>query len=123
MFQLKRWNGRSATCCKRPRHFGWSPRKSPTERSLAYLSAEFRERAETWCAVAQHVCYLSGIAVAPPFRRQGIARALFAELKREAAARGATNIELDVWAFNEEARQVFARLGFRVIMQRMSLSH
>jgi ribosomal protein S18 acetylase RimI-like enzyme len=89
---------------------------------IAYLNAEFREREETWCSVAQRVCYLAGVAVAPEYRRRGIARTLFAELQREADARGVTNIELDVWAFNDEARQVFASLGFRAIMQRMSLA-
>jgi diamine N-acetyltransferase len=92
------------------------------EQPIAYLNAEFRERDESWCAVAQRVCYLAGIAVAPNFRRRGIARALVAELKREADARGVAAIELDVWAFNDEAQHVFSSLGFRTIMQRMSLA-
>lgn len=88
---------------------------------IAFLSAEFRERVETWCAVAQRVCYLSGIAVAPQFRRRGIARALLTELQREATARGASCIDLDVWAFNAAARQAFERLGFCGVMERMTL--
>ena len=89
---------------------------------IAFLSAEFREREESWCFVAHQVCYLAGIVVAPRFRRRGIARALVGELKREADTRGVTGIELDVWAFNEPARQVFTRLGFRGMMERMTLA-
>lgn len=92
------------------------------EQPIAFLSAEIREREESWCAVAQRVCYLGGIAVAPHFRRQGIARALLAELQREAAARGVMCIDLDVWAFNEQAHQAFASLGFRGVMERMTLA-
>ena len=89
---------------------------------VAFLSAEFREREETWCTVARRICYLAGIVVAPAFRKQGIARALLGELQREAAPRGAASIELDVWAFNEQARPVFASLGFRGVMERMTLA-
>jgi diamine N-acetyltransferase len=89
---------------------------------IAFLSAEFREREETWCLAAHRVCYLSALVVAPHYRRRGIARALLQELQQEAEARGVTTIELDVWAFNEQAKQAFASLGFRGVMERMSLA-
>jgi diamine N-acetyltransferase len=92
------------------------------EEPIAFLSAEFRERDESWCLVSHRVCYLAGIVVAPAFRRRGIARALFAALQQEAGARGVNDIELDVWAFNEQARQVFVKLGFQGLMERMTLS-
>ena len=89
---------------------------------VAFLSAEFRDRGESWCLLAHRVCYLAAIAVASPFRRQGVARSLLAELQREALARGVVEIELDVWAFNEHAHQAFVRLGFRGVMNRMALA-
>ena len=92
------------------------------DQPIAFLSAEFREHHESWCLVSHRVCYLAGIVVTPRFRRRGIARALFGELKREADGRGVACIELDVWAFNEQARQVFASLGFRGMMERMTLA-
>ena len=88
---------------------------------IGFLNAEFRDKPETWCGVAQRVCYLGGIVVAPGSRRAGVARALVEELKREANARGVSCIELDVWAFNETARAVFASLGFVPLMQRMTM--
>lgn len=88
---------------------------------IAFLSAEFRERSESWCLVAHRACYLAGIVVASTHRKQGIARMLLEALQQEAAARAATSIELDVWSFNEEARQAFASLGFQTVMERMAL--
>jgi len=92
------------------------------EQPVAFLSAEFREREESWCLVSHRVCYLAGIVVAPGYRRRGIARTLPAGLKREADARNVTRIELDVWAFNDEAKEVFVKLGFHRLMERMALS-
>ena len=92
------------------------------EQPVAFLSAEFCERPESWHSVSRRVCYLAGIVVAPVFRRRGIARTLLAALKREADARGVACIELDVWSFNDEAREVFTKLGFNRLMERMALS-
>ena len=92
------------------------------EQAAGFLSAEFRQRPETWYMIPHRVCYISGIVVLPQFRRQGIARALLAALQREASLRGVTRIELDVWSFNAEARSAFGKLGFRSVMERMVLS-
>jgi GNAT superfamily N-acetyltransferase len=91
------------------------------ERAVAFLSAEFRQRGETWHMPAHRVCYIGGVVVEPDCRRKGIARALLAELKQEALSRGVARIELDVWSFNAEAREAFASLGFRPVMERMAL--
>jgi ribosomal protein S18 acetylase RimI-like enzyme len=88
---------------------------------IAFLSAEFRGHEESWCMVPRRVCYLAGIVVAPDFRQQGIARALVVALQQEAQARGVPAIELDVWSFNDEAREAFAKLGFQRLMERMAL--
>ena len=92
------------------------------EQAAAFLSAEFRERAETWYGIPHHVCYVGGIVVAPRYRRRGIARAMLDNLKREANSRGVTQIELDVWTFNDDARRAFTQLGFHPVMERMVLS-
>ncbi len=89
---------------------------------IAFLCAEFRTHDESWSVIAHTVCYLSGIVVAPQFRRKGIARALIDELKREAGTRCVTSIELDVWAFNGDAKRAFSTLGFRGLRERMTLA-
>lgn len=88
---------------------------------IGFLNAEFRDREESWCTVARRVCYLNGIVTAPDFRQTGVARALVAELRREAELQHADAIELDVWAFNPTAAEVFAKLGFQPLMQRMTM--
>jgi ribosomal protein S18 acetylase RimI-like enzyme len=92
------------------------------EQVCGFLSAEFRQRDESWHSIAHHVCYIGGIVVSPHSRRLGIARTLLDELKREACVRSVDRIELDVWAFNSEARMAFASLGFHSIMERMTLA-
>lgn len=87
-----------------------------------FLSAEFRQRDESWCMKPHRACYLSGIVVLPEFRRRGIAQALLEELKTEASRRDVAQIELDVWSFNEEAKEAFQKLGFHPIMERMIIS-
>ncbi len=88
---------------------------------IGFLSAEFKEREESWCQIAHRACYLAGIAVAAPFRRQGVARALVDQMRREAQVRGVSFVDLDVWAFNQEARAAFSRFGFNRLMERMTL--
>jgi GNAT superfamily N-acetyltransferase len=49
----------------------------------------------------------------PAFRRQGLARVVMAELEREAAARGYTQIELTTGARQPEAVALYLGLGYR----------
>lgn len=88
---------------------------------IAYLSAEFRQRGESWCTTAHQVCYLAAIVVDATHRHRGVAKALLTTLKQEAITRNTFQIELDVWAFNEDSQQVFANLGFRPLHQRMRI--
>ncbi len=88
---------------------------------VAFLMSEYRERPETWCAKAARVCYLAGLAVDPQSQKKGIARQMVDELKRECSARGVIRIEVDAWTFNYGAKEVYARLGFVPVMERMML--
>jgi hypothetical protein len=38
-----------------------------------------------------------------------------------ARALGATRVELDVWAFNEEARRLYRTLGYHPMLERLAL--
>lgn len=84
-----------------------------------FLSADFRDREANWCTPARRVCYLSEIVVSPRFRRRGVARELFEALGIEVARRKAASIELEVWNFNNEAREAFHRMGFQPLFERM----
>jgi ribosomal protein S18 acetylase RimI-like enzyme len=87
---------------------------------IGALRSNFLDVAESWQSLAKRVCYIAGIVVVPAFRRRGVASALFEHIEREAIARGAT-IELDVWDFNDEAKEFFTKLGFKPVSERMYL--
>ena len=56
--------------------------------------------------------YITNVAVSPDFRRQGIARALIAELIEQAKAKGLAFVTLEVRESNAAARALYAGAGF-----------
>ena len=58
------------------------------------------------------------LAVAPDYRRQGIARDLLRALLDEAGRRGVAEVFLEVRADNEPARKLYESEGFREITRR-----
>src|SRR3569623_1006687 len=52
------------------------------------------------------------LAVAPGYRKQGVARALLEHIAAAALADGIPSLELNTWGFNQPARDAFRRLGF-----------
>jgi ribosomal protein S18 acetylase RimI-like enzyme len=52
-------------------------------------------------------------------RRRGIGRRLVREAERWARARGAEEIELNVWEFNASAQALYERLGYATFSRRM----
>jgi ribosomal protein S18 acetylase RimI-like enzyme len=90
-------------------------------RPCGFLHAQFQERQENWCRPAIRMCYIHQIGVHSQWRRKGVARQLVAATVAEAEKRGIARIELDVWSFNQNAREAFRRLGFQVFNERMEL--
>jgi GNAT superfamily N-acetyltransferase len=60
-----------------------------------------------------------GIVVRPEFRRRGIATALMNTLTEWAQARGAVEIQMNVYEFNQPAAAFFARLGYLPLSRRL----
>lgn len=58
------------------------------------------------------------LAVAPDFRRQGIAREILLALLSEASSRGVSEVFLEVRADNQPARALYESEGFREIARR-----
>ncbi len=58
------------------------------------------------------------LAVAPAYRRQGLARRLMADALRHAAARGCSQCYLEVRASNRRAIELYEHCGFTVIGRR-----
>src|SRR6266511_3965804 len=61
--------------------------------------------------------WIGGVGVVVPARRQGIAEALTRALHDEAAARGVTNIWLEVMEQNDPAYRLYAKLGYRIVRE------
>lgn len=62
------------------------------------------------------------VAVDEAFRRQGVAREMFEFIKKDAKERGFTRIELDVWGFNESAREFYESVGFKTFRRFMEFT-
>jgi ribosomal protein S18 acetylase RimI-like enzyme len=88
---------------------------------VGYVYAEFVRRAENAFRHALQLCYIQQISVDRPYHRRGYGEQLIGAVVELARARGVARIELDVWAFNHNARGFFARQGFAVFNERMYL--
>jgi ribosomal protein S18 acetylase RimI-like enzyme len=79
----------------------------------------FRERRPP--IVAARIAVIESIVVLERAQGQGIGRRLMAAGHALARERGATEVWLDVWSFNEAAIGFYEHLGYREVMQRMRL--
>ena len=61
--------------------------------------------------------HLDLLAVAPPYRRNGIGRQLMEWLEECAIVAGIFNVDLEVRAGNEEAQIFYNRMGYRTLLQ------
>jgi len=57
--------------------------------------------------------YVDALAVAPDFRRRGVARAMLAGAERAAAAAGFEGVALDTGLHNDAARSLYEGAGYR----------
>ena len=61
---------------------------------------------------------MMNVAVHPDHRRRGVGKALIEELIRQLQAQGSENLTLEVRASNENARALYALLGFAEVGRR-----
>ena len=66
------------------------------------------------------VCRITTVVVDEGQRSRGIGRALIAHGDQWGKARGASQLRLEVMAFNERARALYERLGFKAQSQTMA---
>lgn len=70
--------------------------------------------------LVRHRCVeLQSLMVSAPFRRCGIGTELLAAARGWALEKGAAEIRLSVWEFNEEARLFYEAAGFRTLKRTM----
>jgi len=93
-------------------------------RDIFLILAEADGRAAGFCVVAmkgpseappprtpRKVAVMDDLYVHGDFRKSGVGKRLFEEAAREARLRGASSLELSVWAFNETARGFYRGVG------------
>lgn len=61
---------------------------------------------------AKSLVNIHDVIVDPAFRGQGVAKALFAEIERMAAAKGACKVTLEVLSGNAPAKALYSALGY-----------
>lgn len=74
--------------------------------------AEVRGPSENPLLQKRRVAWVEALCVHPASRGKGIAAALMQALRESAAQQGASSIELNAWAFNEDALGFYEALGF-----------
>jgi ribosomal protein S18 acetylase RimI-like enzyme len=70
--------------------------------------------------VPRRLALVDNLAVKTEFRRSGIGRALMQRAEAWAAAKSATEIDLNVYEFNETAIAFYQNLGYETYSRRMS---
>ena len=93
-----------------------------TDREVAgYACATMQSEPETSWRYAALVVTLDQMGVAPRHRGYGAGTRLVAAVRNAAAAFGAAEVRLNVWAFNDGARTFYRRCGFVRVQERLWL--
>ena len=88
---------------------------------VGYAYATVQAEPETAWRYATTVVTLDQMGVAARHRGHGAGSALVAAVRDMAAALGAPEVRLNVWAFNAGARAFYARCGFVAVQERLWL--
>jgi ribosomal protein S18 acetylase RimI-like enzyme len=84
-----------------------------------YAHTETIRRLETALTFAYEMILIQGISVRPAYRRRGVGAALIESVRAAGRELGIELIALDVWKFNDDAREFFRRQGFNVYNERL----
>jgi len=80
--------------------------------AVGYVVAIVYDKPETPFSGPRRWWEIDQIAVDPTSRKKGIARTLVRQAIAESRVAGIRDVEVACWSFNEEAHEVFRRLGF-----------
>ena len=86
---------------------------------LGFVQVVLRDTPPIPILVPRRVASVENLAVRQGFRRAGIGRALMRRAQRWAEDRGADEIELTVYDFNEDAISFYHSLGYSTSSRRM----
>jgi len=89
-------------------------------RIVGLVCVVIRESPAVPILVPRRYAVVDNLVVRESLRRAGIGRALMEKAHAWALAKGADVIELNVWEFNEGAREFYHRLGYETASRKMS---
>lgn len=78
-----------------------------------FAAVQYVDRPASAYMRARRFFHIEEFGVDARFRRRGVGTALLDFCRAEAKRRGFERLELDVWAFNEDAQRFYAAAGFR----------
>ena len=81
------------------------------ENMLGYAFCIFRQHEDHNILTDVKTLYIDDLCVDETARGTGVGRALYEHVRAFAKASGCYNITLNVWAFNENAKRFYERLG------------
>jgi diamine N-acetyltransferase len=82
---------------------------------VGYVHAVMRDTPAMPILVPRRYAVVDGLGVRSDFRGGGIGRKLMHRIHEWAAVKGAIAIELNVYEFNENAREAFAAMGYSTL--------
>ncbi|WP_444997142.1 GNAT family N-acetyltransferase [Aliikangiella sp. IMCC44359] len=89
---------------------------------VGYIIAEHIKTQGNKILKAREYCYLQQIGVTKTSQDQGIGKKLIEHLIVECLKHGLKDIELDVWAFNNNAQQFFKQCHFEPYASKLRLT-
>jgi ribosomal protein S18 acetylase RimI-like enzyme len=87
--------------------------------AAGYVHVTVRDAPPIPILVPRRVALVDNLVVKEAYRRSGLGRALMGRAERWAQARGAADVELTVYDFNEAAIAFYESLGYEAFSRRM----
>lgn len=91
------------------------------ETICGFAAVQYVDRPESAYLCARRFYHIEEFGVDDGFRRHGVGTALLRFCQAEAERRGFDRLELDVWAFNEEAQKFYEAAGFQTYRNHLEL--
>lgn len=82
------------------------------EQVLGHAFCEIQKREHENNMTDIETIYIDDICVGQQYRKRNIGKSLYQKVEEFAKERGAYHITLNVWAFNEDAKQFYDKIGF-----------
>jgi ribosomal protein S18 acetylase RimI-like enzyme len=89
--------------------------------AVGYIYAKTVTRPENAYVYAQKYMLVDQVSIKPAYQSRGYGQKLMDAVRSEAVAQGLHRVLLDMYAFNSNAQQFYAKIGFERVSVRMAL--